>query len=109
MFLDILESQIRFRKRVEVEAPPCVEVFFDRCGEGQYLLQLLNYSGYNGITFHAPLPVEVKVKFTGLEVEKVQALELKGKQKAGGARGARIRLGGPYKALLIMGKEKEDE
>lgn len=109
MFLDILESQIPFRKKVEVKAPPCVEMFFDRCGEGQYLLQFLNYSGYNGTTFHAPLPVEVEVKFPGMEIERVQALEVKGKQKAGGAQGARVRLGGAYKALLITGKEKEDE
>lgn len=109
MFLDILESQAPLRKKVEVEAPPCIEVFFDRCGEGQYLLQLLNYSGYNGTTFHAPLPVEVEVKFPGMEIERIQALELKGKQKTGGAWGARIHLRESYKALLITGKEKEDE
>lgn len=109
LFLDILESQVLLRKRVEVEAPPCVEVFFDRCKEGQYLLQFLNYSGYNGTTFHAPLPVDVEVKFPGMEIEKIQSLELKGKRKAGNAQGAKLRIMGSYKALLVTGKDRKYE
>ena len=109
MFLDILESRAPLRKKIIVEAPACVEVFFDRCGEGQYLLQFLNYSGYNGTTFHAPLPVEADVSFPGIEAEKLQYLEAEGKQKINSRKNVKIRIKGSYRAVLITGKDREYE
>jgi len=38
-------------------APKNVELFFDRCGKNQYILQLLNLSGFNGTTVYEPTPV----------------------------------------------------
>lgn len=109
MFLDILESSAPLQKKIAVDAPACVEVFFDRCGEGQYLLQFLNYSGYNGTTFHAPLPVEADVSFPGIEAEKIQYLETEGKQKINGRKNVKIRIKGSYRAVLITGKDRKDE
>ncbi len=42
---------------LETDAPACVEVFLHRHGSGGWMLQLINHSGFNGITFEAPLPI----------------------------------------------------
>ena len=55
--LDMAAHLLAGDEPMETDAPPAVEVFYDQCPEGQYLLQLLNLSGFNGTTFHAPLPV----------------------------------------------------
>lgn len=106
IFLDILKNECVLKSPVELWAPPCVELFFDRCGENQYLLQLLNYSGFNGMTFYEPLEIEARAVFCGLEVEKVQALDLGRKRKTEYDGELRISLKGLYRAFLVTGKER---
>lgn len=62
-------------------APPCVEMFWHRCGEGRMLLQLLNHSGYNGMTVEPPLPIfDIQVEIKGQAAKKAVALEPDGEK-----------------------------
>ena len=104
LFLDVLPKQEK--DFIRVSTSPCAEVFFHRCGKDTYLLQLLNYSGFNGTTFYAPLPVEVKITFPGLEVKRVQHLKEDGKRKIACDRSLKVCVKGLYMAILITAKEK---
>lgn len=58
--LDWLAPQVRV---VRIDAPNCVELFYDKTGE-HILLQLLNLSGFNGTTVSKHLPVSnIRVRF----------------------------------------------
>ena len=57
LLLDVLEYLQPNSRILTTNAPASVEVFFDQCGPDQYLLQLLNLSGFNGTTVRAPLPI----------------------------------------------------
>jgi len=41
---------------VETDAPPMVELFYDGCPGGR-LIQMVNLTGFNGTSFHEPIPV----------------------------------------------------
>ncbi len=43
----------------QVEAPACAEIFWDRTAEG-LLMQVLNLSGFDGVSFFPPIPVQVR-------------------------------------------------
>ncbi|MBQ8596186.1 MAG: hypothetical protein IJ409_00210 [Lachnospiraceae bacterium] len=84
IFMDVFRAHAANAQEITVEAPPCVEVFYHQYGEGQYLLQFLNYSGFNGMTFYDPLPIgriKVKIKGWGKE-EKELEVSLDGLYKA---------------------------
>lgn len=106
LFADFLLREGRVKKWLEIQAPACVEVLFDRCGENQYLLQLLNYSGFNGMTFSEPLPVSVEIALCGLEVEKIWMLETGRRRKVSYDNKMKISLDRLYRAFLIIGKER---
>ncbi|MDR6553949.1 family 10 glycosylhydrolase [Paenibacillus qinlingensis] len=55
--LDLLEHAADQCWKLATNVPSCVEVFFHRLDQGTYLLHLLNLSGFNGITYHEPIPV----------------------------------------------------
>jgi len=49
-------------------APPSVEIYANRLPEGGLLVQLINLSGFNGVTYDAPLPIHsirVRLKNVG--------------------------------------------
>ena len=111
LFLDVLWKDGLQREPgqgglISVEAPSCAEVLFHRCGEDKYLLQILNYSGFNGTTFSEPLPLEARFTFPGLEVKKAQCLEADGKRKIACDGKLKVPVKGLYKAVLITAKER---
>lgn len=55
--MDALERILGDSSRVTATAPAGIELFANRLADGGILVQLLNLSGFNGTTFHAPLPV----------------------------------------------------
>ena len=57
LLLDLLAYLQPAEQLLTTNAPASVEIFFDQCGPKQYLLQLLNLSGFNGTTVRAPLPI----------------------------------------------------
>ncbi|MDO3408981.1 family 10 glycosylhydrolase [Saccharibacillus sp. CPCC 101409] len=57
-FAAMLERELEGGWSLETDAPPSVEAFVHRTRDGAVLLQLINLSGFNGMTYHAPLPIE---------------------------------------------------
>ncbi|WP_248926972.1 hypothetical protein [Paenibacillus hamazuiensis] len=64
---DLIDHLLGNGHPVQTDAPSSVELFFDQVSDGSYLLQLLNLSGFNGVTYFEPIPVhEVQVALRGL-------------------------------------------
>lgn len=48
------------------DAPPSVELFLHELPDGSTMLQFINLSGFNGVTYHKPLPIrDIHVKLRG--------------------------------------------
>ena len=92
---------------VKIDAPACVESFISRCGKNQYLIQFLNYSGFNGMTFSSPLPVETMVNFGKIRIRSLKELDLKEPEKPVKTENGTTQLliTGLYKALLLTTEE----
>ena len=73
IFLDLLARVRPLRLPFATDAPACVDVFFHRTGEEEYLVQLINLSGFNGVTMAKPLPME-NIRFT-LNGRQIKTLE----------------------------------
>lgn len=101
LFLDVIRTDALPKERLRISAPPCVEVITGCCGDGEYLVQFLNYSGFNGTTFYKPLPVEAEILFSGMDVEKVQLLKASGKQRLVFDEKVKVSIKGLYEAVLI--------
>lgn len=106
LFLDIMKENTDCSEQmIQVDGPPCAEIMFDKCGDGQYLLQVLNYSGFNGTTFYEPLPVELEIRLRHIQVERIQQLTNTGKRKISSNERFRLSVKELYQAVLISGKE----
>ena len=61
MVIDSLFGQGWLKASLSVETHPMVEVFLNRYQQNSagalYNVQLINLSGYNGVSFHEPLPL----------------------------------------------------
>lgn len=101
LFLDVLRADALSEERIKISAPPCVEVFIGRCSEREYLVQLLNYSGFNGTTFYEPLAVEVEITFSDIDIERVQFLKTPGKSRPIRDGKMKVCVKGLYEAVLI--------
>lgn len=107
IFLDVLRKNTDgMNQMLRVDGPPCAEVFFDRCGPDLYLLQVINYSGFNGTTFFEPLDVELEIRVEKICVEKVQILTESGRKKLTDQGHFHLKVRGLYQAALIYGKER---
>ena len=56
LLVDALRSAIG-PFRLETDAPPSVETFLSHLPDGSLLIQWINLSGFNGVSYHAPLPI----------------------------------------------------
>jgi hypothetical protein len=66
LFVDLLFDCCPGISPVETTAPPSVELFWNRCGKGEYLLQLLSFTGFNGTTFARHIPVHgIEIRIPG--------------------------------------------
>ena len=100
--LNVLDSVRKPRAQFSTNAPKNVEIFFDRIGEGQYLLQLLNLSGFNGTTVYEPVVMQgLTVTLEELHPARVVELAPDGEHALEAGRTIGVdRLEG-YKAYLI--------
>ncbi|MCM2677948.1 hypothetical protein [Alkalicoccobacillus plakortidis] len=57
LFLNVM-NHIEPRSIIKTNAASSVEVFINRTGNGEYLCQVLNLSGFNGVTYMEPIPME---------------------------------------------------
>jgi len=66
---DVLDSLID--SVLITDAPPSVELFLHQLPDGSTMVQLINLSGFNGVTYHKPLPISnIRVSITRLNTPK---------------------------------------
>lgn len=83
ILLDVMDACGEVDAPFETDAPPCVEMFWHRCGENRWMLQLLNLSGCNGITVEKPLPVHgITVRLNGKTPKQITELAPAGERVA---------------------------
>lgn len=77
IFVDILKYKMEDIQIFKTNANPQVELFFDRVKDG-YLLQMINYSGFNGMTFFKPIELNGITFELNKEIISVKQLTLNG-------------------------------
>jgi hypothetical protein len=66
--MDLLHHTLDQPLTLATNAPTNVEVFFHKLPDGNYILHVLNLSGFNGVSYTTPLPIyDLKVTLHGLE------------------------------------------
>lgn len=63
----VIDEMLGGSRRLTTNAHASVEMTFHGLPDGTYLLQLLNLSGFNGVSYEAPIPMEgIEVELAGL-------------------------------------------
>lgn len=79
LFLDLMKSVRQIPREIETNAPEMVEMFFAECGPSTYMLQIINMTGFNGMSFFKPLDVDgIRIRLTGLTPASVEEMTLEG-------------------------------
>lgn len=79
IFLDLLDKVRPLQQPFTTDAPGCVDVFCHSIGQNTYLVQLINLSGFNGVTMAKPLPMEnIHLTLSGKHPETVELLTAEG-------------------------------
>ncbi|WP_159459796.1 family 10 glycosylhydrolase [Scatolibacter rhodanostii] len=100
--LNFMESIKKFACEVESNLPEQTEMFFDSVGEGKYLLQILNQTGFNGTTFFAPIPLsDIEIRFANKKIAKVKKLTLTGEKAYPFVKTLKIDRLGMYEAFIV--------
>ena len=66
IFLALMRMARPVHRAIKTDAPEMVEMFFAPVGDSAYMLQMINMTGFNGITFFDSLPVSFDVSFTDI-------------------------------------------
>ena len=70
ILLDLLDFTLDETYVLKANAPQGVEIFFNRIAGGKYLLQMVNLTGFNGVTYAEPLPVRnIEVSLRSLKAD----------------------------------------
>ena len=113
ILMDVLDDCGGRGMTVVTDAPPQVELFFDRIDDRRYMLQLLNLSGFNGTTYFEPqvvesIDVQVNVKETICRATRLHdRADVPIQQTDGGIRLNTKRLG-LYEAYVLETGSKEE-
>lgn len=99
--ISICKNKFHIKSVFETDAPECIEIFMDRCGEKEYLLQIMNYSGCNGNVFRKPLPVEFSIVFSQSGIQDVYELGINGKKRINYNGKLNVKCNDVYKAYLV--------
>ena len=82
ILLNLLDAYAPYEEAITTDAPSSVEVFFQKIGEKQYLLQLLNLSGFNGTTVGAPIVLsDIHVNLNGTTPREIYELTADGEKE----------------------------
>lgn len=107
ILLDLMQYNYKTKDSIKCNLPEQAEVFFDCVGEKKYLLQILNLSGFNGMTFFAPIPLsDVEVVFPNLSVGKIIRLTADGEEQYPFSDRLRINKINLYEAFIIEETEE---
>ncbi len=102
VLLNILDYIKPVKNPIETNAAKQVEVFFDRCSEGQYLLQFLNLSGFNGTTVFEPIPIHnIEVTFNEISPKHIYRLSADGRKELQASSRVLLPMLNQYAAYLI--------
>ena len=75
ILMNVIDSYADTKNAFETNAPNMVEIFFDKCGDNKYLLQLINMTGFNGTTASKPICLrDIEVKLNGIRPKEVYEL-----------------------------------
>ncbi len=76
IILDLISYEGIQDESFETDAHPSVEVFYNPCGDGKYLLQMINLSGFNGTTVGKPV-IQRDITVTWKAEKPISVTELK--------------------------------
>lgn len=75
LMLDVMKSVRELPYAFESNIPAMVETFFAECAPDTYMLQLINMTGYNGMTFFKPFDLEnLWIRFKNLKPRSVEKM-----------------------------------
>jgi hypothetical protein len=64
----VIDELLGGRRRLATDAHSSVEITLFRLPDGTLLLQLVNLSGFNGVTYQAPIPLRnIRIQLAGIE------------------------------------------
>ncbi len=71
----VLDELLGGKRKLTTNAHPSVEITFFKLPDQTWLLQLVNLSGFNGMTYHEPVPMgDIRIQLAGVEgIEEAQA------------------------------------
>lgn len=104
LMLDIMKKAKPIPRAFETNAPEMMEMFFAKCDENTYMLQLVNLTGFNGMTFFEALKVDdIDVTFNNIEPKSIVELTETGEVPVEyeGKMTTTMEKGELYKAYLI--------
>ena len=79
IFCDLLDKVRPIKQPLTTDAPGCVDIFLHSVGRDEYLIQLINLSGFNGVTIAKPLPMEnIHLTLTGKHPQTLELLTADG-------------------------------
>ncbi|MCH1948078.1 hypothetical protein MCJ35_02545 [Enterocloster sp. OA13] len=109
IILDIIRNMGCLEDDFIVTAHKSLEVFYGPCGKGQYLLQMINLSGFNGTTVWEPISQQAGFGWTGRIPDRIWELGQEGAVLQEGTDKLVISSIGTYRAYLIeFGQEGKD-
>lgn len=75
IMLDVMKHVRPLPAVWETNVPEMVEMFLAECGPSLYMLQMINMTGYNGMTFFKPYDMEnLSIRFTRLQPVSVEEM-----------------------------------
>ena len=103
IFLALMRMAKPIHREIETDAPEMVEMFFAPIDNSTYMLQMINMTGFNGITFFDCLPVSFDVTFNEVSPKSVTELREDGEKPVDFNGKLRIHMEKSeiYKAFLI--------
>ncbi len=79
LFLDLVKAVRELPRVFETNVPEMVEMFLSKCGPSTYMLQLLNMTGFNGMTFFRPYAMDhLKIRLKNITPVSVEEMTSEG-------------------------------
>ncbi|MCI8663104.1 MAG: family 10 glycosylhydrolase [Hungatella sp.] len=108
LILDLLRKINCMEEDFETDAHDSVELFWNPCGEGRYLLQLINLSGFNGTTAGREIPqYGISVKWKNRIPRSVRELTGQGETEVSAGNILEIPVLNVYRAYVVEFETKE--
>ena len=104
IFFDLMEKVRPVPRCISTNAPEMVEMFFSKLDDSTYMLQMINMTGYNGMTFFKPLAVRFNVTFNDVVPVKIAEMHENGLRPTEYGNKLEVELDGLYKAYLVYCK-----